>query len=340
MSHNTPPKADSRSIHTLSIGGATFDLFMKVGDTSVRAEGSERIIVLPLGEKIRVEDIIGACGGGANNTSIGLSRLGCSASFCGVLGGDQWGEMIRLNLEKEGVETCHIAIIENEHSSFSLILSAPDGERTILTHKSMDRHFHDVTFDRQAAHDADAVYLNHIHQKTSVIEDDIIAALAAGGTHLTWNPGGGHIEAGLKHEGNRLLTAVTGLLLLNKEEALTFTRAGTVTEALRAIIEAGARVVCITDGPRGAVATDGESLYSCPGLPCTVVDSTGAGDAFGTGMTWALLNRKDLPTALKAGTINAASVVGSIGAQKGLLTESQIQTELSGTDIHVAVEPF
>jgi sugar/nucleoside kinase (ribokinase family) len=109
---------------------------------------------------------------------------------------------------------------------------------------------------------------------------------------------------------------------------------------MHTLIEAGARVVCVTDGPHGAVATDGEALYSCPSLPCIVTDSTGAGDAFGTAMTWALLRGKDLPTALKAGTINATSVVGSVGAQKGLLTETQIQTELSRTDIHVAVEPF
>lgn len=338
MSHNTPSTA--RPIRTLSIGGATFDLFMNVSGSSVRAENGNPIIALPLGEKIRVEDIVGVCGGGADNTSVGLSRLGCDAAFCGVLGDDQWGEVIRLNLEKEGVDTRYIAIIEHEHSSFSVILSAPDGERTILTHKSMDRHFHDVTFDREAAREAQAIYLNHIHEKTSVIEDDIVATLAAGGIHLTWNPGGGHIETGLRDKGNRALTAVTDLLLLNKEEALAFTKTDSVADALRALIGAGARIACVTDGPRGAVATDGTSVCTCSALPCTVVDATGAGDAFGTGMTWALLSGKDLPTALKAGTINATHVVGYIGAQAGLLTESQIQTALSETEIHVSSEPF
>lgn len=334
MTNEQPP------IRTLSIGGATFDLFMKIGDSAVHEEGAERIIALPLGSKIRVEDITGTCGGGANNTSVGLARLGCAAAFTGVLGDDQWGEIIRLNFEKEGVSTDYITVIEKEHSSFSLILSAPDGERTILTHKSMDRHFHDVTFDREAAGSMDAVYLNHIHRNTAVIEDDIIASLASSGIHLTWNPGGGHIDAGLDDEGNRKLTAVTGLMLLNKEEALAFARTRTVKDALHKLAQAGAKVVCMTDGPRGAIATDGQNLYSCPSLPCTVIDSTGAGDAFGSAATWGLLCRNDLPTALKAGTINATSVVGSVGAQKGLLTKTQIQTELSRTDIHVAVEPF
>lgn len=328
--------SDPRPIRTLSIGGATFDLFMKIGQSAVQGD----MITLPLGGKIRVEEITGTCGGGANNTSVGLSRLGCSAAFTGVLGDDQWGEVIRLNLEKEGVETKHITVIEGEQSSFSLILSAPDGERTILTHKSMDRHFHDVTFDREAAAGVDAIYLNHIHKDTAVIEDDIIASIASCCAHLSWNPGGGHIEAGLNDEANRKLVAVTGLLLLNKEEALSFAHTQTVKEALHRLIEAGAKAVCVTDGSRGAVATDGKNLYSCPSIACTVVDSTGAGDAFGTAVTWALLSGKDLPTALKAGTINATSVVGSVGAQKGLLTETQIQTELSRTDILVAVEPF
>ena len=323
---------------TLSIGGATFDLFMNVPDTAIHDCGGKQSFALPLGGKIRVNDVIGACGGGAHNTSVGLARLGCAAAFSGVIGTDQWGEAIQRNLEQENVDTSYLTVIEHEHSSFSLILSSPSGERTILTHQSMDRHFHDVTFDRDAASSADAIYLNHIHEDTCVIEDDIVDILTAlPSTHLTWNPGGKQIECGMQDGGNKRLLAQCDLLLLNKEEALAFTGADTVKNALKLLVAAGAGAICVTDGKNGTVATDGTSLYECSTLDCPVIDTTGAGDAFGTAATWALITGKDLPIALKAGTINASSVVGKIGAQDGLLTETQIQSELASTPLDVRV---
>ncbi len=307
-----------------------FDLFMSMPESAIHDCNGKKSFALPLGGKIRVNDVIGACGGGAHNTSVGLARLGCDASFSGVVGSDQWGEAIQKNLEHEGVDTSNLTIIEHEHSSFSLILSSPSGERTILSHKSMDRHFHDVTFDRDAAASVDAIYLNHLHESTCVIENDIIDILKnLPATHLTWNPGGQQIDCGMNHPGNKALLAQCDLLLLNKEEVLAFSGCGSVDEALKALAAAGVTIVCVTDGKNGAVATDGTKTYSCPAMPANVVDTTGAGDAFGTAMTWALISGKDLPTALKAGTINASSVVEKIGAQEGLLTETQIQSKLA-----------
>ncbi len=341
MTNHSQLKAHSpQPLRTLSIGGATFDLFLNLSKDMMHDCQGVKSFSFPLGAKVGVHDVIGACGGGAHNTAVGLSRLGCNAAFSGVLGDDQWGQEIQRNMEREHIDMSYLAVIEHEPSSFSLILQSPSGERTILTHKSMDRHFHDVTFDREAASKMNAVYLNHIHEDTCVIENDIVSALAATpSTFLTWNPGGCQIDSGIAN-GNQALLAATDLLLLNKEEALSFAGAKTVEEALKKLIAAGCTIVCITDGKHGATATDGTTVYHCPSLPCEVVDSTGAGDAFGCAMTWALISAKDLPTALKAGTMNATSVVGSIGAQSGLLTDIQIETKLKETSLVVTAKPL
>lgn len=329
----------TKQLRTLSIGGAMFDLFLTMDASTLKDTDGIRSFVLPLGHKLSVPNVVGTCGGGANNTATGLARLGCSAGFSGVIGSDEWGEAIQKNMERERIDTRYLTVIEHEQSSFSLILLSPEGERTILSHKSMDRHFHDVTFDRDAAGTVDAVYLNHIHEDTCVIEDDIVNVLiATPQIHLTWNPGGCQIDAGLDAPQNLRLLQATDLLLLNKEEALAFTKAADVRAALHVLGAAGVKNVCITDGGKGCTAGDGKNIYHCPSLPCEIVDTTGAGDAFGTAATWALLSGKDLPTALKAGTINATSVVGSIGAQQGLLTDIQIETALATTPLQVSVE--
>jgi len=330
---------------TMSIGGATYDLFVRTNHEVVHdhdENDQERAFTLPLGAKIRVQDIIETCGGGASNTSVGLARLGCNAFFSGVIGSDQWGEKLLANFKKEGVNTDCVTIVENEVSSFSIILSASGGERVILYDPGTNAHLHDSTFDRDALQKMEWVYLNHIQEDSCIIQNDITKALIEReDICLTWNPGGCQIDVGFTEENNRMLLAHTNLLLLNKEEALAFTKTKEVQSALESFLEAGVERICITDGRNGATATDGVQLFQCPVLSdAKVVDTTGAGDAFGTGVTWGLLRGEDLSTALKIGTINAASVVGAIGAQAGLLTDTDIAQRLQSIDLNVTVSPL
>ncbi len=338
------PSTDSpsgTSKKTLSIGGATYDLFVRTDQSVIHTCGDREVFSLPLGDKIRINDVVSTIGGGAANTSVGLARLGCDASFCGVIGEDQWGMALLENFKKENVRADLATIVEKETSSFSLVLSASSGERVILNHPGTAKHLHDVTFDREAVTTFDAVFLNHIHAEASVIENDLINAFTTHpAIHLSWNPGGCQIEKGLGDKNNTQLVARTHILFLNKEEALAFAHTQTIKEALHILHSAGAKIVCITDGKNGAYATDGNRLYHCPAAPCTVVDTTGAGDAFGTGVTWGLLCGKDLPTSLRAGTINAMSVVSVIGAEPGLLTQTQLQEHLTRTPMTVSVEAF
>ncbi|MBI5155884.1 carbohydrate kinase family protein [Candidatus Peregrinibacteria bacterium] len=326
--------------HTVSIGGLTYDLFVDVDHEVAEGRDGTHMFQLQLGSKIPVRRVVSGCGGGAANTAVGLSRLGCSAACAGVVGSDQWGGMMLKNLETENVSTKGITVVEHETSSFSIVLLA-QSERVILNEPGTNAHLHDVTFDRSQAAAADWVYLNHIHKASCAIEDDILKMLTdTRPPHLTWNPGGCQIDRGIREKNNALLVARTELLIVNREEAIAFTGKKTTEEALRVMIAAGTRIACVTDGKNGSFATDGTQIHFCPCLPAKVMDTTGAGDAFGTAMTWALVRGKDLPTALRAGTINGASVVSVIGAQPGLLTETQIQSAIDKSALTVESKSF
>lgn len=332
----TSQPVNAQRPRTLSVGGATFDLFVFCDHTVIKQAGRTSAFSLPLGAKVPVQKIVGACGGGASNTSVGLQRLGCDAMFVGVVGDDQWGQALLKNLEAEGVRTENVTVIEEETSSFSIVFTTETGERVIIYDAGTNEHLHDVTFPKDALSNVDWVYLNHLHERSCVIQDELVAMLTAPGSpKLTWNPGGCQIKMGMNHILHRTLLAHTEVLLLNKEEALEFTGKTAADDALRACREAGARNVCITDGKNGAIAADGKQIYQCPVAQAAVVDTTGAGDAFGTALTWAILSGFDLPTALKAATINGASVVSAIGAQTGLLTETDMITKLRELDLNV-----
>jgi sugar/nucleoside kinase (ribokinase family) len=327
-------QAPSRSISSLSIGGATYDLFLEM-EKGIPLE--KNAIALAVGEKLPVKRVVECTGGGACNTSVGLSRLGLRAAFCGIVGSDQWGEKLLTTLMNERVNVTPATVVEGETSSFSIILTLVSGERTILYAPGVNEHLHDVTFDTDAIGTVDILYLNHLSETSCAIEDDIIDSVIKHGTiQLTWNPGGCQIDAGIDTANNAGLLKQTTVLLQNKEEAMAFTRTTDVNDAFATLERAGVRHICITDGKNGSIGSVNGKRYHCPILPdVQVVETTGAGDAFGIGVTWALATGHSLQEALIAGTLNAASVVSQIGAQAGLLTATQMQEKLSRCPLHV-----
>ncbi len=105
---------------------------------------------------------------------------------------------------------------------------------------------------------------------------------------------------------------------------------------LKGLYDLGPKIVCITDGPKGAYALDGsvagqkeywfQPPYPDPAPP---QNRTGAGDAFAAAFTAALILGKPVPVALMWAPINAAYVVQEIGAQKGLLSRDALEKLLA-----------
>ena len=93
----------------------------------------------------------------------------------------------------------------------------------------------------------------------------------------------------------------------------------------------GPKTVIVTDGPNGAYAYDGTNAFFMPPYPDPKppVERTGAGDAFASTLAVALALGKTLEEALIWAPINSASVVQDIGAQRGLLTQKQLQEWLA-----------
>jgi sugar/nucleoside kinase (ribokinase family) len=67
-----------------------------------------------------------------------------------------------------------------------------------------------------------------------------------------------------------------------------------------------------------------EQVWFCPPAPEPAVESTGAGDAFGSGLVAGLLNGWDLQTSSALAKANAESVIQHTGAKQGLLSADQL----------------
>jgi sugar/nucleoside kinase (ribokinase family) len=111
-------------------------------------------------------------------------------------------------------------------------------------------------------------------------------------------------------------TAGTTLLVPNEDEARLLTGCADVADAARALA-ARYPVVAVKLGAAGALWVTADTLVHRPAHPTTVVDTTGAGDAFAAGLLSAWLGRPGVhpATALDAGLARAALVVARPGAR-------------------------
>ncbi len=98
------------------------------------------------------------------------------------------------------------------------------------------------------------------------------------------------------------------------------------------VLHMGPEVVVITNGANGVYAATKDAIYFHPSIKTHIVDTVGAGDAFGSCFVGSITQGYSLEDALRRGVINSASVLGFIGAKQGLLTKEKLDEQLATLD--------
>ena len=126
----------AKKIRVLAIGKATQDVFLMgaalAGKRDVRSK--DTVEQFPLGAKILVDRVHFDTGGDASNAAVTFARQGFEVNFAGKVGQDPAGAEVLRVLRHEGVSTHLTAIATTGHTSYSTILLAPSGERTVLNY--------------------------------------------------------------------------------------------------------------------------------------------------------------------------------------------------------------
>ena len=348
----------------ITVGGATFDIFVKAEDQTIMAmmtpDSSSKWLAFPHGAKVKVNEVREAFGGGATNTAVTFARQGLDVCFVGKVG-KLYGDRVFENLQKENVDCCYAKQTSRDKTGFSTIINTFDGDRTVLAYPGANRYFTAKDLPLEALAEADWIFLSHLAEMNSKIPDEILKVLKKHPhIKLAWNPGHEQIMQGAKKW--KKLLEHTEVLFLNKEEAAEFSRtpymlagnkkddpaqhvcnnkcylppyADDCSDILKVLTSFGAKHVVVTDGRNGAQASDGKRQYFCPVRSHRRVDTLGAGDAFASGFTSAMIKNLPLKTALLYGTLNAGNAVMHPGAQNGLLTAEEMEKALEKSNIEV-----
>ncbi len=301
----------------LCIGAAVQDVFLSHSDefNPVTEKPHESFMHLTMGAKADVNKINFSTGGGAMNAATTFARQGLPTTFIGKIGHDPAAQAVLAALDAEHIDAEHMVYSKKYNTGYSVLLLAPSGERTILTYRGASTHYRVENFTHMTDLTPDWLFLSTLSGNFEVLEF-LLTWADQHDVKVAFNPG----KNELKHP-QRLanLLKYIDILSVNKEEAQVFVKGETTRELAKKLSEA-VRFVLVSDGPLGAVATDGINIVSAGVYDDVPVrDRTGAGDAFTSGFVSQIAQGKDLKAAITFASANSTSVVTQIGAKTGIL---------------------
>ena len=254
-------------------------------------------------------------GGSAANSAAWLDHVGVATTLLGRVGADVLGSWSLARLGRDLAQ--EVTIDPAVPTGTCVVLVSSDGERTMVPDAGANASL-------TPAHLAPQVFAatRHLHVSgyslfSAARAAAVHALSAARQARMSISLGAASV-APLRHLGTERFFDLIGtdlLLFANRAEAELLTGQQDPLIAATVLATRVGRAV-VTDGGGAAVWADGAATVQAPAVAtATVVDTTGAGDAFAAGML-AALARGDAPVdALSAGHELAAAACALIGGR-------------------------
>lgn len=329
-------------LNVLAVGDIVTDAFIKLIDNQAVSFKNEhgKWLAIPFGQKVPFDhvEILEAVGNAAN-AAVSFSRLGLSSGLVANVGGDMHGRDMITALHKNGVDSRFVRINPDKMSNYHYVLWYKEERTILIKHEEYDYHWPHL----KPKEIPEWIYFSSISKNALDFHDDLVEWLIANPqVKLAFQPGTFQIDAGAK----RLAQVYkrSNVLVLNREESVEVTGGNydDVHGLIDKLHELGPQVVCVTDGPDGAYASDGKQRFRMPAYPDPKppMERTGAGDAFTSTFVAAIMKGNTIEGALQWAPINSMNVVQHVGAQQGLLSEKQIDELLRKAPDSYRPTPF
>ncbi len=289
-----------------------------------------RTIRMPVfGETLVGSDFDMGPGGKGSNQAVGTAKLGAKSYFAGIIGDDKLGEIATELYAKEGVDTTYLKKTSDMATGVGFIILNEAGENGIIldmsANKLMDAAFVDQLETQIAQSDI----------VMSVLEIPVEAAaraMALGKKHgvrtiLNPAPAAKLDDAVLKNV-DYLTPNETELRILMGLDPDDPTPTIELAGQLR---ERGVGNLIVTMGEQGSLILTKDSVTEVPRVSVDVVDTTGAGDAFNSGLAVALTEGKTLSEAAKYASCAGAIACTKLGVIPSLGTRAMVDQSYTKT---------
>lgn len=278
------------------------------------------------GETVLGGDLRFVAGGKAANQAVTAARLGAEVTIIGRVGDDVFGPSLLGNLAREGIDTTHVITDAEAASGAAFIALATSGENSIISVPGANFCVspEQVRDAAGAVAEGDFALVQFAVPLAAV--EELIAVAAEAGTRVQIDPT--PVRDRLPHNFSQAFAAVP-----NETEVAAITGASVndVAGAARAagqLRDIGLSIGVVKLGANGCVLQSDEGTWHVPGFEVTVVDTTGAGDAFAAGFAVALAEGRAPTDAACFANACGALAATVFGAQPSLPTRDAVEAFL------------
>jgi len=268
-------------------------------------------------EDVNVSGQTMAMGGCAYNVSEQLRHFGVPYTLFSPVGAGVYGDFVRAHLAAQGIAS-PIPTPQRENGCCYCFVE-DGGERTFISYHGAEYAFYPEWFDALDASELSAAYLCglEVEEPTGGAILDFLEASPQLAVYFAPGPR----IVNLQEDKLNRLYDLHPILHLNMEEVLSGAKRLTgrhcpdFREAAALLQQRTGNTVIATLGPDGCWYDDGRDAGHIPGVPATVADTIGAGDAHIGAVMAQLQMGTPLPQALAVANRVAAAVVSTEGAR-------------------------
>ncbi|MFP4178017.1 MAG: carbohydrate kinase family protein [Acholeplasmataceae bacterium] len=279
-----------------------------------------------------VDSITMHSGGCAVNVAIDLAKMGIDARLCAPLGNDIFGQFLKAELDRNRIDRANLITSDEDATSTSIVLINEAGERSFIHRTGINATFRKDRIEPSFLDDLDILLVTGVFLMDAFDRYDLALYLKTAKSRgiytvvdTAWDP---------KDEWYSLIKDALpyiDLFMPSIDEAQNITGRTTPEDCSRWLRSKGAHDIVIKLGKKGSFALTGDqSYYKKPFLVENPVDTTGAGDAFVSGVIAGLSQSMDLEEAIILGNALGSYAVEAEGASSNIPSFAGLKKRVKG----------
>ena len=303
----------------VAIGNAMVDVLANMDDDFLAQhnmpKGMMTLIDADLAEKIYghiAQNGVECSGGSAANTAVGIAAMGGKPAFIGKVADDRLGEVFREDITKSGVHFTTPCLENERPTARCMVIVSPDAQRTMNTYLGACSKLSRKDIDEELIRQTKIVYMEGYLWDRPEAKDALAYAVELAHKH--------HRKVSLslsdpfcvnRHRDSFLQLIKNGIdiLFCNEDEIKALFGTDNAEEAFEKC-KTLCETVVVTRGAKGACIFSNEGVATIQSENHqSIVDSTGAGDAFAGGFLYGLAQGVSLPAAGKLAALSAAEII-------------------------------
>lgn len=272
-------------------------------------------------------------GGSAGNHAVGLARLGARAGLISRVGLDDFGTFLLGRLAAEGVDTGMVGRDPHHPTGLAFAAIFPPGDSKVLFYRKpcADIHLEIGDLDRPALSQARILITTGTALATAPSRAAALRAMqlmrAAGGTNIIdvdWRPMLWDDRATAETYYD-LALGLTDIVVANEPELEFIGRTGQTDTAAARVLALGPRQLVAKRGAQGVLLYGEEGPLEVPPFRVEVMNTLGAGDGFGAGFAYSLLQGWHIRRALTFAAACGAIVVSRHSCSEAMPHRAEVE---------------